>query len=154
MRKILMAALIAAAPLCAETYVIQNATIMTVAKGTLKGSIVVKDGKIVEVGEKVMVPSDAKIIDATNQYVIPGIIDCHSHIAADGGINEGSVSVSSMVDIRDVLHEVFPSRTSLFRSKFMISFVPDFTILRLVETSLIDACSEAKRSESCRHVNF
>ena len=30
---------------------------MTVAKGTFKGSIVVKDGKIAEVGEKVMVPA-------------------------------------------------------------------------------------------------
>ena len=75
---------------------------MTVSKGTFKGSILVKDGKIAEVGEKVMEPPGAKIIDASNQYVIPGIIDCHSHIAADGGINEGSVSVSSMVDIKDV----------------------------------------------------
>src|SRR5215472_9892608 len=117
MRKALLAALIAAlpaaAPLCAETYVIQNATIMTVAKGTLKGSVVVRDGKIVEVGEKVMVPSDAKLIDASNQYVIPGIIDCHSHIAADGGINEGSVSVSSMVDIKDVIN---PEDIAIYRA--------------------------------------
>src|SRR6516165_11316322 len=117
MRKALLAALIAAlptaAPLWAETYVIQNATIMTVAKGTLKGSIVVRDGKITEVGEKVMVPADAKVIDAANQYVIPGIIDCHSHIAADGGINEGSISVSSMVDIRDVLN---PEDIAIYRA--------------------------------------
>jgi imidazolonepropionase-like amidohydrolase len=56
------------AQLSAETYVIRNATIMTVSKGTLKGSIVVKDGKISEVGEKVMEPSGAKIIDAAGQY--------------------------------------------------------------------------------------
>src|SRR5438309_5280830 len=108
MKRALIAVLISAGaalmPLCAETYVIQNATIMTVAKGTLKGSIVVRDGKIVEVGEKVMVPTGAKVIDATNQYVIPGIIDCHSHIAVDGGVNEGSVSVSSMTDIKDVIN--------------------------------------------------
>ncbi|HYK63385.1 MAG TPA: amidohydrolase family protein, partial [Patescibacteria group bacterium] len=34
---------------------------------------------------------------------MPGIIDCHSHIAADS-INEGSVSVSAMVGIEDVLN--------------------------------------------------
>src|SRR5436309_3195834 len=105
MKKILLAALVAVAPLCAQTYVIQNATVMTVAKGTIKnGSIVVKDGKIVEVGEKVTIPEGAKTIDGTGQYVIPGIIDCHSHIAGDGGINEGSTSVSSMVDIKDIVN--------------------------------------------------
>src|ERR1035438_8675926 len=75
-------------------------TVMTVgSKGTFKGSVVVKDGKILEVGEKVMVPQGATVIDAGGQYLIPGIIDCHSHIAGDGGINEGSVSVSSMVNM-------------------------------------------------------
>src|SRR5215468_4902050 len=105
MKRTLLAALAAIAPLCAQTYVIQNATVMTVSKGTIKnGSIVVKDGKIAEVGEKVTIPPGAKIIDASNQFVTPGIIDCHSHIAGDGGINEGSVSVSSMVDIKDIIN--------------------------------------------------
>ena len=110
---ILLAALIAAAPLGAQTYVIQNATVMTVSKGTFKGSVVVKDGKIAELGEKVIVPQGATVIDGTGQYLIPGIIDCHSHIAADGGINEGSVSVSSMVDIRDVIN---PEDIAIYRA--------------------------------------
>jgi imidazolonepropionase-like amidohydrolase len=113
MRKLLFAALAALAPLYAETIVIRNATVMTVTKGTVKGSIVVKDGKIAEVGEKVMEPAGAIIIDAAGQYVIPGIIDCHSHIAADGGINEGSVSVSSMVDIKDVIN---PEDIAIYRA--------------------------------------
>ena len=94
MKTFLCAALLTV-PLCAQTYVIKNATVMTVSKGTFKGSILVRDGKIAEVGEKVMEPAGAKVIDASNQYVIPGIIDCHSHIAVDGGVNEGSISVSS-----------------------------------------------------------
>ena len=109
----LVSALLAAAPLCAQTYIIRNATVMTVSKGTFKGSILVKDGKIAEVGEKVMEPAGAKIIDASNQYVIPGIIDCHSHIAIDGGVNEGSISVSSMVDIKDVLN---PEDIAIYRA--------------------------------------
>jgi len=109
----LVSALLAAAPLCAQTYIIRNATVMTVSKGTFKGSILVKDGKIAEVGEKVMEPAGAKIVDASNQYVIPGIIDCHSHIAIDGGVNEGSISVSSMVDIKDVLN---PEDIAIYRA--------------------------------------
>ena len=112
-QKLLLTALVALAPLGAQTIVIQNATIMTVTHGTIKGSVVVKDGKIAEVGEKVMVPAGATVIDASGQYVIPGIIDCHSHIAGDGGINEGSVSVSSMVDIRDVIN---PEDISIYRA--------------------------------------
>jgi len=113
MRKVLLTALVALAPLCAETIVIRNATIMTVTKGTFKGSIVVKDGKIADVGEKVMEPEGATVIDASNEYVIPGIIDCHSHIAIDGGVNEGSVSVSSMVNIKDVIN---PDDIAIYRA--------------------------------------
>src|SRR5947199_380936 len=34
---------------------------------------------------------------------MPGIIDCHSHIAVEGGINEGSISVSSIANIAEVI---------------------------------------------------
>jgi len=113
MKNLLAAALALAAPLCADTIVIRNANIMTVTHGNVKGSVVVRDGKIAAFGEKVMEPGGATIIDAAGQYVIPGIIDCHSHIAVDGGVNEGSVSVSSMVDIKDVIN---PEDISIYRA--------------------------------------
>jgi imidazolonepropionase-like amidohydrolase len=84
---------------------IQNATVLTVSHGTLeRASILIKDGKIAEVGSSIKAPKDAQVYDAAGQFVIPGIIDCHSHIAVDGSVNEGSVSVSSMVNIADVLN--------------------------------------------------
>ena len=52
------------------------------------------------------------VIDATGKYVTPGIIDAHSHIAADA-INEGSISVSAMVGIRDVLN---PDQIAIYRA--------------------------------------
>ncbi len=83
---------------------IQNATIMTVSHGTIEhGSILIKDGKIAEVGQSINAPKGAQVIDAAGQFVIPGIIDCHSHIAAES-INEGSVSVSSMVNMAEILN--------------------------------------------------
>ena len=97
----------------APPVVIQNATVLTVTKGTItNGSVLVRDGKIAEVGQKVLVPPDATRIDAGGQFLMPGIIDCHSHIAAES-INEGSVSVSSMVGIEDVLN---PEEISIFRA--------------------------------------
>jgi imidazolonepropionase-like amidohydrolase len=89
----------------ASVILIQNATILTVSHGTIeRGSILIKDGKIAEVGAIVKAPKDAQVIDAAGQFVIPGIIDCHSHIAVDGSVNEGSISVSSIVNIADVLN--------------------------------------------------
>lgn len=88
----------------APVILIRNATILTVSHGTIdKGDILIKDGKIAAVGGTLKAPADAVVIDATGQFVTPGIIDCHSHIAVDGSVNEGSVSVSSMVNIADVL---------------------------------------------------
>jgi imidazolonepropionase-like amidohydrolase len=92
---------------------IQNATILTVSHGTIEhGSILIKDGKIAELGTSIKAPKDAQVIDATGQYVMPGIIDCHSHIAVDGSVNEGSISVSSMANIAEVIN---PDDVDIYR---------------------------------------
>jgi imidazolonepropionase-like amidohydrolase len=92
---------------------IQNATILTASHGTIEhGSILIKDGKIAEVGASVKAPKDAQVIDASGLFVMPGIIDCHSHIAVDGSVNEGSISVSSIVNIADVLN---PDDVDIYR---------------------------------------
>src|SRR5947208_790755 len=90
-------------PDAAPVILIQNTTVMTVSHGTIEhGSILIRDGKIAEIGQSIKAPAGAQVIDASRQFVIPGIIDCHSHIAAEA-INEGSVSVSSMVNMEEVL---------------------------------------------------
>jgi imidazolonepropionase-like amidohydrolase len=84
---------------------IQNATILTVTHGNIEhGSILIRDGKIAAVGADLKAPADATVIDATGQFVMPGIIDCHSHIAVDGSVNEAGPAVSSMANIADVLN--------------------------------------------------
>lgn len=94
--------------------VIQNATIMTVTKGTIpQGSILIREGKIAAVGQRVRVPANAQIIDAKGKYIIPGMIDCHSHIAIDGGVNEGTLAVTAMVRIEDVLD---PTDINIYRN--------------------------------------
>ena len=96
---------IAATPPDAQPVIlIQNATVLTVTQGTIEhGSVLIKDGKISEVGPNVKAPSGAQVIDGTGMFVTPGIIDCHSHIAVDGSVNEGSISVSSIANIAEVL---------------------------------------------------
>jgi imidazolonepropionase-like amidohydrolase len=103
---------LAAAAFAGPPVVIQNAKVLTVTKGTFQGSVLIRDGKIVAVGEKVMVPPDARIIDAGGQYLMPGIIDAHTHIASES-TNEGSISVSSMARMEDVLN---PEDVSIYRA--------------------------------------
>jgi imidazolonepropionase-like amidohydrolase len=99
----------AAPPDAPPVILIQNATVMTVSHGIIEhGSILIRDGKIAEVGQAVKAPSGAQVINAEGQYVIPGIIDCHSHIAVDGSVNEGSISVSSIANIAEVLNSDDP----------------------------------------------
>jgi len=89
----------------AEVTLIKSGTVLTVTQGTIEnGDVLVRDGKIAEVGKGLKAPEGAKVIDATGLFVTPGIIDCHSHIAVAGSVNEGSISVSSMVNIADVLN--------------------------------------------------
>jgi len=110
--KLLLAASIALAPLSAQTTVIRNATIMTVTKGTLKGSIVVKDGKIAEVARRSWnrrreSHRRRRPVRDSGHHRLPLAHRrrwrCH----------EGSVSVSSMVDIKDVIN---PEDIAIFRA--------------------------------------
>jgi imidazolonepropionase-like amidohydrolase len=94
--------------------VIRNATILTVTHGTIEnGAIWIHDGKIRELGKTVAAPADAKVIDATGQYVMPGIIDSHSHSAISGGVNEGAPAISPQARVADVLD---PEDIELYRS--------------------------------------
>ncbi len=130
---------LAAAAFCAaQTVVIQNATVLTVTKGSFKGSVLIRDGKIVEAAEKILVPPGAQIIDAAGQHVMPGIIDCHSHIAADS-INEGGTSVSSMVGIEDVLD---PYDVAIYRA--LAGGVTTANILHGSANSIGGKCSVIK----------
>src|SRR4029077_4312906 len=89
----------------APIILIQNATILTISHGNIEhGAILIRDGKIAEVVTSIKAPKDGQGIDAGGQFVMPGIIDCHSHIAIDGDVNEGSIAVSSIANTADVLN--------------------------------------------------
>ena len=96
----------------AQTVVIRGGTILTVTNGTMvSGDILARDGKIEEIGTNISVPEGGLVIDASGEFVMPGIIDAHSHIAAES-INEGSIAVSSMTGIEDVID---PTDINIYR---------------------------------------
>jgi imidazolonepropionase-like amidohydrolase len=114
MRARLLLLVFCASQLAAETLLIRNATVLTVTKGTIQnGSVLVEDGKIAAVGKSLSAPANATVVDASGKYLMPGIIDCHSHTAIEGGVNEGTVSDSSMVNIKDVIN---PEDINIYRA--------------------------------------
>src|SRR4051794_20867807 len=98
--------IVIAASALAQDIVIRDATILTVSHGRIEhGSILVHGGKIAAVGTNAQVsaPAGATVIDAAGKFVMPGIIDTHSHTAVEGSVNEISLPNTGMVRIRDVL---------------------------------------------------
>ena len=51
-------------------------------------AIMIKDGKIQAVGGTLALPANATVIDLSDKTVLPGLIDCHTHVA-DGKSLEG-----------------------------------------------------------------
>ena len=91
---------------------IRNATVLTVTQGTLENTdVLIRKGKIAAVGKTLKGSAGASVIDATGKFVMPGIIDCHSHSMLDA-INEGTLAVTSMAHTRDVLN---PTDVDLYR---------------------------------------
>ncbi len=50
--------------------------------------IVIKDGKIQAVGGALAIPANAEVIDLSHRTVLPGLIDCHTHVADGQGDGE------------------------------------------------------------------
>ncbi|HEY5824943.1 MAG TPA: amidohydrolase family protein [Cyclobacteriaceae bacterium] len=95
------------------TMLIKNGTVLTITKGNLENTdVLIKDGKISQIGKGIAAPAGAKVIDANGLYVMPGIIDAHSHIGLDA-INEGTNAITPEVWTADAIN---PFQISIYRA--------------------------------------
>jgi hypothetical protein len=75
------AALIAAAPLVAQTVAIEGGTVHTMAGAPIENAtVLIRDGKVVAVGTNVQVPAGAQRVDARGKIVTPGFFASGSRI--------------------------------------------------------------------------
>ena len=92
---------------------IKGGTILTITKGTLESAdLLIKDGRITQIGKNIPAPQGVKVIDATGMYVMPGIIDAHSHAGLDA-INEATSPVTAEVSTGDAIN---PFQIGLYRA--------------------------------------
>ena len=88
-----------------EYVVFQNTTLWTCGpNGLLKDAdLIVHKGVIHQIGTDLPVPAGAQVIDASAMQISPGLIDCHSHMASDSGINEATQAITAEVRIADFI---------------------------------------------------
>ena len=92
-------------PSSPDPVLIENARIWTCGPlGVIeRGAILVKNGKLAAIGRDLEAPDGVTRIDAAGRHLTPGIIDCHSHMATDGGVNESAQAITAEVRIGDFI---------------------------------------------------
>ncbi|MBI5433875.1 MAG: amidohydrolase family protein [Planctomycetes bacterium] len=92
--------------------VVRNVTIHSAVGPATVGDVLIEGGKIRAIGE-VEVGPDVLVLDGTGKHLAPGVVDNHSHIAIDSGVNEGTLSITADCDISDSLD---PDDLSIYRA--------------------------------------
>lgn len=90
---------------------LKNATIRSMVKaGTFHGSVLIKDGKIAEVSDELVLPAsaDCEIIDVKHHLLMPGLIEAHCHM----GITEEKKGQEGD-DCNEMVHPITPMLRSI-----------------------------------------
>lgn len=83
---------------------IRNATVITISSGTLENTdVLVENGRITRIGRNLSTPRGVEVVDASGRFLMPGIIDAHSHLALSG-VNEATAPVTAEVRMADVIN--------------------------------------------------
>lgn len=92
---------------------IKNGTVLTITDGIKENTdVLIENGKIKRIAKNINAPGGTKEVDATGQFVMPGIIDAHSHIALDA-VNEATNPVTAEVFVGDAID---PFDISIYRA--------------------------------------
>lgn len=99
-------------PYVPKSVLFKNTTVWTQSQAGVLDSadVMVRDGRIVSVGKELR-GDGAHIVDGTGLHLTPGLVDCHSHTAVQGMVNEPGAAVTSMVRMKDVIdpfdHDIY-----------------------------------------------
>jgi imidazolonepropionase-like amidohydrolase len=104
MNRVLLSAAVlalAAGPAGAQTIAIVGGTVHPVSGPPIQnGTVIIRDGRIAQVGAGIAVPAGAVRIDATGKWVTPGLIESNTQL----GIREvGSLNETNDAEIRGVM---------------------------------------------------
>ncbi|HEX9741691.1 MAG TPA: dihydroorotase [Nitrospiraceae bacterium] len=66
------------------TILIKGGTVIDPGRVNGPADVLIENGKVAAVGQKLKAPADAKVIDVTGKMVLPGFIDLHVHFREPG----------------------------------------------------------------------
>lgn len=103
---LLFALILMAQASMAQDLVLKGGKVLTMTQGTIEnGIIIIQKGKITALGRDVLIPPGLKILDLDGKYVMPGIIDSHTHIGFDDtDINEITDPVTPQIWMKEAFN--------------------------------------------------
>jgi imidazolonepropionase-like amidohydrolase len=102
--------------------------------------ILIHSNKIEAVGKRITIPAEAKVIDLSDKTVLPGLIDCHTHVA-DGAPDNGEPLSQLKKTASQVVLESIPNARTMLESGF--TTVRDVGVYRaLNDIALRDAIAK------------
>ena len=105
--------------LAAQVIAIKAGRVLDTDTGTVQTdqTILIRDGKIESSGPRLAVPAGATIIDLSAMTVLPGLIDCHTHLA-DGAYGEGDPVTQITKSASQLVLESVPNARATLESGF------------------------------------
>jgi imidazolonepropionase-like amidohydrolase len=102
--------------------------------------ILIRDNKVEAVGKGLAIPTGAKVIDLSRMTVLPGLIDCHTHVA-DGASDNGEPLSQLKKTASQAVLESIPNARTMLESGF--TTVRDVGVYRaLNDIALRDAIAK------------
>jgi len=89
----------------AQDVLIKNARVFDGERVILRASVLVRDGKIEQIGPHIGAPKNVRVVDGRGKTLIPGLIDAHTHIHSRRDLEQSAVfgvtsDISMLMDLQ------------------------------------------------------
>ena len=99
--------------------------------------VVIKDGRVAAAGPNVAIPPGADVIDWSDRFVMPGLIDCHSHISIVPGLGD-QIGQMKQESVPQALRATTNLRSDLFAGTTTLRVMAEERFLDLEVRNAID----------------